>query len=143
MELLIAKNRVEIEFCKDAVLAFRTNLNAENYADLILKMMAEEQFKIAYIPNAEHTAAAAFVGFRTQMMLRTGRIIYIDDLFTMEDYRGLGYAGTLLDYVSGQALESGIQSIHLDSGYALHPAHRLYLNKGYVLACNHFAKKIN
>ena len=74
--------------------------------------------------------------------LRTGWMIYIDDLYTDPAYRGRGYAGALLDYVDRHAVAEAIPSVHLDSGYMLHDAHRLYLNKNYVLACNHFAKNI-
>jgi len=69
-------------------------------------------------------------------------MIYVDDLYTDPAYRGGGFAGKLLDFVAGKAAYTGIKMIHLDSGYNLHDAHRLYLNKGYVLACNHFAKKV-
>ncbi|QTE38826.1 GNAT family N-acetyltransferase [Mucilaginibacter gossypii] len=67
-------------------------------------------------------------------------MIYVDVLFTFPECRGRGYAGALLDFVAHYAANTGIKSVHLDSGYMLHTAHRLYLNKGYYLACNHFAK---
>ncbi|WP_176885042.1 hypothetical protein [Dyadobacter soli] len=47
-----------------------------------------------------------------------------------------------VDFKGLQTGEAGIQTIRLDSGYDLHDAHRLYLNKGYVLACNHFARQL-
>jgi len=106
-------------------------------------MIDNEQFKLVYIPNRENTGVAAFIGYRVLHMLRTGWMIYVDDLYTDPNFRGRGYAGSLLDYVNIRAMEAGIQTVHLDSGYMLHNAHRLYLNKGYVLACNHFAKKIS
>ncbi|ASK29277.1 GNAT family N-acetyltransferase [Chryseobacterium sp. T16E-39] len=143
MEVKEAKTRAEIEFCKEVILQFRTNLSEDNYVDQTLEMMAEEGFKLLYIANDQDTKAVAFIGYRPLQMLRTGKIIYIDDLFTSEECRGKGYAGILLDEVAKEAEITNIQSIHLDSGYMLHTAHRLYLNKGYVLACNHFAKKIS
>ena len=109
----------------------------------ILKMMGEEQFKLVFIPDPTCTKAVAFIGYRRQMMLRTGPIIYIDDLFTTEASRGLGYARALLEYVKQEAVTTGIASIHLDSGYHLHNAHRLYLNSGYMLVCNHFAQPLD
>lgn len=131
----------DIAFCSRAIITFRPNINLDNLIGQTLKMM-EEGFHIAYISNNENTEAAAFVGFRTFEMYRTGTIIYIDDLFTFEENRGKGYAGALLDYVHNFALEAGIQTVHLDSGYDLHPAHRLYLNKGYILPCHHFVKVV-
>jgi len=142
MEPKLAKTKADIEMCKEVILEFRPNVTEENYLDLVMKMMEKDGFKLVYIPNNENTKAVAFIGYREYVMLRTGNMIYIDDLFTSPECRGKGYAALLLDYVAKEAEEKEIQSVHLDSGYMLHDAHRLYLNKGYFLACNHFAKKI-
>ncbi|MEH6306300.1 GNAT family N-acetyltransferase [Olivibacter sp. CPCC 100613] len=140
MILTTVTTREQVAFCKDALFAFRTNLDERTYIDLIMEMITHQAFKLVYIPNEDNTKAAAFIGYRTLHMLMTGWTIYIDDLYTDPAYRGMGYAGSLLDHVDHEATITNIQFIHLDSGYALHNAHRLYLNKGFVLACNHFAK---
>jgi GNAT superfamily N-acetyltransferase len=143
MEFRKAKTKADIEICKEAILEFRGNLDPKTVVDQVFQMINQEGFELVYIPNAENTKAGAFIGYRTINMLRTGPMIYVDDLFTFSEFRGLGYAGALLDFVANEAANEGIKSIHLDSGYALHTAHRLYLNKGFHLACNHFAKPIN
>lgn len=132
----------DINFCAKAILAFRPMLNAETLVEQTLHMISEG-FRLICVPNESNTEAAAIAGFRTFEMYRTGKIIYIDDLFTFAECRGKGYAGILLDYIHFLAHEAGIQTVHLDSGYGLHPAHRLYLNKGYVLSCLHFTKTIS
>jgi GNAT superfamily N-acetyltransferase len=143
MECKKAVTKSDIAFCKEAILEFRPNIDPETVVDQVFNMITEEKFELVFLPNADNTKAAAFISYRKLNMLRTGRIIYVDDLFTFAECRNKGYAGALLDYVNRQATDEGMKSIHLDSGYALHPAHRLYLNKGYYLACNHFAKAIN
>ncbi len=142
IDLVTARTKEQIIFCKDVLFSFRTNLDETTYIDQIMCMINNENFTLVYIPNRENTAAAAFVGYRFMHTLRTNRMIYVDDLFTHPEYRGIGYAGSLLDFVDQEARKAQIESIHLDSGYMLYDAHRLYLNKGYVLACNHFAKKM-
>lgn len=142
MKFVIATTKEQIVFCKEVLFAFRPNLDDITYIDQILNMITNENFKLVYIPNPDNTKVAAFTGYRFMCSLRTNRMIYIDDLYTNPEYRGNGYAGALLDYVDQEAVIAGITSVHLDSGYMLHDAHRLYLNKRYVLACNHFAKKI-
>lgn len=132
----------DINFCARAILAFRPMLNAETLVEQTLNML-NEGFQLICIPNESNTEAAAIAGFRIFEMYRTGKIIYIDDLFTFAVYRGKGYAGALLDHIHFLAREQGIQTVHLDSGYQLHPAHRLYLNKGYIMPCLHFAKTIS
>lgn len=143
MECKKAITKADIEICKEAILEFRPNLDPETVVDLVFQMISHEGFELVFIPNAGNTKAAAFIGYRKLNLLRTGPMIYVDDLFTFAASRGKGYAGALLDYVTSQAANEGIKSVHLDSGYALHTAHRLYLNKGYYLACNHFAKAIS
>ena len=142
MECEKAATKADIEFCKDTILEFLVHLNPETVIDLVFQMITEEGFELVFIRNTDNTRAGGFIGYRKLNLLRTGPMIYIDDLFTLPECRNQGYAGMLLDYVKRQATEEGIKSIHLDSGYTLHTAHRLYLNKGYYLACNHFAKAI-
>ena len=139
MEIKSAKTIEDIQFCSRALLAFRPMLQAENLSEQSERMM-KEGFKLLYIADEEKNEAAAILGYRDYEMYRTGRIIYIDDLFTFPEHRGKGYAGALLDHVDRIAQDQGIGSVHLDSGYMLHPAHRLYLNKGFILPCHHFAK---
>jgi GNAT superfamily N-acetyltransferase len=141
MTIKLATKKEEIEFCKDVILQFRTNLDKDTYLDQVLDMM-DEGFQLYYIPGDGNDRAAAFTGIRTYGMLRTGSMIYIDDLFTLPEYRGRGYAGALLDHVSGIAKRAGILSVHLDTGYSLHEAHRLYLKKGYFFAAHHLAQRI-
>jgi len=138
-----AVTKADIEICKAAILEFRGNLDPKTVVGQVLQMIQHEGFELVFIPNEDDTQAAAFIGYRKLNLLRTGPMIYIDDLFTFGEFRGRGYAGALLDYVAVQAANEGIKTIHLDSGYALHTAHRLYLNKGYYLACNHFAKAVS
>jgi GNAT superfamily N-acetyltransferase len=142
MNFIEARSSGQVAFCKEVLFAFRPNLNEETYIDQVMKMIHEERFKLVYLPSDDNFKAVAFVGYRVMHTLRTGRMIYIDDLYTDPAYRGRGYAGALLGYVDEQAKAETIPSIHLDSGYMLHDAHRLYLNKKYFLACNHFAKMI-
>ncbi len=140
MQILKAKTLGDIEFARETILQFRQNLDPATFVKQTYEMMEKEYFELAYIPSEDNKKAAAFIGYRTMNMLRTGKIIYVDDLFTLPEYRGHGYAGALLDYVHKEAEENGVNTVHLDSGFTLHPAHRLYLNKGYVLACHHFAR---
>src|SRR3954465_14403478 len=128
MECKKAVTKADIEICKDAILEFRGNLDPKTVVDQIFAMINHEGFELVFISNADNTRAGAFIGYRKMNLLRTGPMIYVDDLFTLSEFRGQGYAGALLDYVASQAANEGIKSIHLDSGYTLHTAHRLYLN---------------
>ncbi len=73
-----------------------------------------------------------------------GNYIYIDDLSTLPEYRGKGYAGHLVDWIIDYAQREGYEEVHLDSGVsdARTDAHRLYLNKRFKVTSLHFALKL-
>ena len=129
LQIHIASTANDIQFCTRALLMFRPILKESELVEQTLRMM-NEGFKLIFIADEQKNEAAAVLGYRDYEMYRTGRIIYIDDLFTFPEHRGKGYAGALLDHIHQQAAKSEISSVHLDSGYPLHPAHRLYLIKG-------------
>ncbi|MBC7830087.1 MAG: GNAT family N-acetyltransferase [Chitinophagaceae bacterium] len=129
----------EIESCWEVVQALRPHLQRENFVLQVQEMM-QDGYQMIYL--SEDEKPVAFAGFRNMHMLYSGKIIYIDDLSTLPEYRGRGYAGRLLEYIHQLAKETGKQSIQLDSGYQRNNAHRLYLNKGYKLASHHFAREV-
>ena len=131
-----AKTDAEIALCWDVIAALRPHLNKENLVPEVKEMM-EEGYRIIFAE--EEGKAVSFAGFRDMHMLYCGKIIYIDDLSTLSEHRGKGYAGMLLDYIHQLARESGKSAVHLDSGHHRHNAHRLYHNKGYVISAHHFA----
>jgi len=96
---------------------------------------------MSYLRDSEAVVAAA--GYRILEFLAWGRVLYIDDLITLPEKRGAGYAGALMDWMIDHAREQRCDEIHLDSGYQRHDAHRLYLNKGLQLGCHHFSMKLN
>jgi GNAT superfamily N-acetyltransferase len=102
--------------------------------------MIGEGYILAFIE--ENNKAVAAIGFRYLQFLFNGKHFYIDDLSTLPEYRGKGYAGHLLNYVEEKARSAGYKMITLDSGYHRTEAHRLYLNKGFTLSSHHFSKEI-
>lgn len=135
-----ARSIMDIESCHDVVLALRPHVQKENFVQRVQEMM-KESYQLIYVCEGEKPVACA--GFRNMYMLYGGKIIYIDDLSTLPDHRGKGYAGQLLDFIHHLAKETGKDAVHLDSGYQRNDAHRLYLNKGYKMIAHHFTKEMN
>jgi GNAT superfamily N-acetyltransferase len=129
----------------EVVLELRPHLQKDRFLATIREMMQEDGYQMIGIPSAGENQGiiAAFAGFRHMHKLHMGRGIYIDDLCTLPAHRGKGYGGQLLDYIHGLARENGKDNVTLDSGYQRHAAHRLYLNKGYVLGAHHLNKKLD
>lgn len=134
-----ATTEEDILKCWDVLLALRPHLVFDSFVSTVKEMMSEG-YRLAYIE--ENGKAVAAIGFRYQQYLYNGKHFYIDDLSTLPESRGKGYGGMLLGYVADLAREKGYKVITLDSGYTRLDAHRLYLNKGFVLAAHHFSKTL-
>ena len=132
-----AESDVEILHCWEPVSALRPHVKKEDFVRITKEMMAEG-YRMAYVE--ENGKAIAFSGYREMQMFYSGRIIYIDDLSTLEDHRGKGCGSLLLEYIHQLAKQKGMNAVHLDSGHLRHTAHRLYLNKGYDIVAHHFVK---
>src|SRR5215203_677248 len=113
---LVLKHAVsdeEILHCWEPVSALRPHIIKEDYLRMTKEMM-DEGYQMVYVE--EDGKAIAFSGFREMQMFYSGRIIYIDDLSTIEGHRGKGCGSLLLDYIHQLAKEKGKMAVHLDSG---------------------------
>jgi GNAT superfamily N-acetyltransferase len=139
MEIKIASTEEDILKCWDVLVSLRPHLKKEIFVSTVKEMIAEG-YTLAFI--VENAKAVAAVGFRYLQYLYNGKHFYIDDLSTLPEYRGNGYAGKLLDFVIQQAKARGFKAVTLDSGYQRFDAHRLYLKKGFTLNSHHFSINI-
>lgn len=140
MEIKIAHSEQDILKCFDVLRALRPHLVPETFVAMITEMIGEG-YILAFLEQDNKAVAA--IGFRYLQFLFNGKHFYIDDLSTLPEYRGKGYAGRLLDFAEEKARVAGYKMITLDSGYHRVEAHRLYLNKGFTLSSHHFSKEIN
>jgi len=138
-QIRFAQTEKEIAACWEVVHTLRPHLQQPGFVQQV-KEMQGEGYHLLYL--AEKERVAAFAGYRNLHSLFAGRFIYVDDLCTLPDCRGKGYAGALLDYIHQLARETGKTQVILDSGFQRHDAHRLYLRKGYQLAAHHFSYKL-
>ncbi|NNV57332.1 GNAT family N-acetyltransferase [Limnovirga soli] len=139
MQVQIAKTDADIEKCLDVMLVLRPHLQTANFLPLVKEMM-QEGYILAFIEN--NGKAASVVGYRYQQYLYNGKHYYIDDLSTLPEERGHGFAGMLIDFVCEEARKRNYTAVTLDSGYTRFDAHRLYLNKGFTMVCHHFSKTV-
>jgi GNAT superfamily N-acetyltransferase len=98
---------------------------------------------IGYFVESREKAIAA-AGFRVNDYLAWGHSLYCDDLSTLPEHRGHGYAAALLDWMIEEARRLVCGEFHLDSGVAAdrESAHRLYFNKRMRIASFHFSRKV-
>ena len=136
----LAQTDTQIRRCLPALLALRPHLTPEQAFEQIQFQRVNEGFRLAFIDLGDEADAPAVAGYRIMHLLYSGRTLYIDDLSTLPDTRGKGYASALLDFVIEQARQAGCQCVSLDSGQnpARYDAHRLYLNKRFNITSHHF-----
>ena len=142
MEMIrIAETNEDILKCRRAIQALRPSLSDAIYVSEVERTLADNRQMIFIEDNSE---AAAVAVFETGYNLFRGKYIYIDDLSTLPEYRGKGYAGMLIDWILDYARRESFDQVHLDSGVneARTDAHRLYLNKRFQVASLHFVTKV-
>ncbi|MBK6396974.1 MAG: GNAT family N-acetyltransferase [Bacteroidetes bacterium] len=141
MNIQSANSDESIEKCFLVMKTLRPHLEKNSFVDII-KDMATRGYKLIFIE--ENGIALAASGYRFAEHLHWGKAIYIDDLTTLPEARGKGYASALLDHITSVAKENGCAQVHLDSGCnpARYDAHRLYLKHGFNITSFHFAKAV-
>lgn len=135
IRIVEATTAADIQHCQEVILELRPHLKGKDIWSLY-QVQLTEQFQIRYLMEAER--AVAFIGYRIQYILYSGKTLYIDDLCTLPEARGKGYASQLLDEVFAIAKSQGCDMVSLDSGHHRHAAHRLYLNHGFHISSHHF-----
>lgn len=60
-----------------------------------------------------------------------GQTAFIDELFLMEEYRGKGTGGQVIDFIDQQARQLGVKALHLEVERHNEKGKRLYLKKGF------------
>ena len=140
MAIRIARTEADLRQCLPALLALRPHLDETTALAMLQEQQAHEQFQVAFV-DAGDDPAPAVITYRRLTLLFSGKTIYIDDLSTLPDGRGKGYAGALLDFVIDQARQLNCQTVSLDSGHGANrtDAHRLYLNKRFLISSHHFS----
>lgn len=137
MEIKQAKDKEDFQKCWEVVRELRPHLDPDRYLTFMLYMI-DEGYKLIYIEL--DGKVASICGYRPMTKLYTGRIIYIDDLSTLPEARGKGFASLLLKHVFELAKKEEMNGVHLDSGHMRFDAHRLYLNEGFRITSHHFSR---
>ncbi|MDN3505900.1 MAG: GNAT family N-acetyltransferase [Simkaniaceae bacterium] len=135
-EIKHAESEAEILGCFDLLRILRPHLERESFVEKV-RMQKEEGYTLIFISDDE--GAKSVAGFRVANFLAWGKVLYVDDLITLPEARGIGFGTHLLKHLKGVAKEHGCNGIHLDTGVERDDAHRLYLNLGMHINCLHLS----
>lgn len=139
-KIQFAKTDSEILKCWKVMHELRPHLKNEKEFFGKTKRQQANGYQLIFIEKSGVAVCAS--GFRILEFLAWGKILYIDDLTTLPEHRGNGYAGKILDWLINFAKENNCDEVHLDSGHQRYDAHRLYLNKKFKIIDHHFAIKL-
>ena len=135
-----ARTDQEVLDCFPVLKELRPHLVEEELVARVRRQQAEG-FHLVFVGDQGQVKSVA--GFRFREHLAWGRIMYVDDLATLSSAQRKGYGGFLLDWLVALAGKEGCNAVHLDSGQNRYDAHRLYLNKGFILRSHHFSLDLN
>lgn len=136
VQIFLVEAPQEIASCFPAFHALRPHLSEAAFVAQVLRQQSQG-YEVLVLKH--DGAVKSVAGFRVAEFLAWGKVLYIDDLATLPGETSHGYAGALLDWLVEHARNLECDAVHLDTGYARHAAHRLYLRKGFQLACHHLA----
>ncbi len=139
-EIKHAQSDEEIIGCLDLLKLLRPHLEKEGFVEKV-RMQEKEGYTLIFI--ADDSGVKSVAGYRIAHFLAWGRVLYVDDLITLPEARGIGFGTHLLKWLKGEAKKKGCDAIHLDTGIELGDAHRLYLNLGMKINCLHLSMDLD
>jgi len=113
---------------------------AEFLATVRRQQATQPNWRLAYVESDGAPVAAS--GFRVMEAMAWGKVLYVDDLVTLESQRGKGFGEQLIRWLEDVARSEGCAQFHLDSGTQRQGAHHFYHRMGLPITSFHFARKL-
>ena len=135
-EIVAAQTDEQILKCFDLLKILRPHLEKDTFIQKV-RLQEKEGYHLIFIEDEEEVKSVA--GFRMAQYLAWGKVLYVDDLITSPEARGIGFGTHLLKWLMGEAKKNACDGIHLDTGIGSEEAHRLYLNLGMKINCLHLS----
>lgn len=139
-EIQQAQTDEQIVKCFDLIKILRPHLDRESFVDKVRRQM-EEGYTLIFIEDEEGVKSVA--GYRIAHFLAWGKVLYLDDLITLPEARGIGFGTHLLKWLKGEAKRHLCNGLHLDTGIERNDAHRLYLNLGMTINGLHLSMDLD
>ena len=131
----IAESNDEIARCFPVMHQLRPHHVESAFVERI-RVQQREGYALARVEDDGEVVSVA--GFRIMENLVSGRLLYVDDLVSLEGARSKGHGKTLLAWLTDYAREKGCGYLELDSGVQRFDAHRFYLTNRMIISAHHF-----
>ena len=139
-EIRIAESDSEIDSCFPVMSLLRPHLQRDDFVRLV-KSMAPQGYRLAFLTSDDVVQAVA--GYRIIDMLRTGRMLEVDDLVSADSARSKGYGKQLLNWCYDLARDNCCSVVELDSAVHRADAHRFYFRERMYVLGFHFSHPIS
>lgn len=130
----------EILSCHPVLAQLRPHVDAAALVPAV-RRMEKEGYALAYLADGGGVRAVA--GYRIIEMLRTGRMLEIDDLVTSSETRSHGYGRLLFEWVVEEGRQNGCSHVELDSAVHREHAHRFYFRQRMHVLGFHFSLRLD
>ena len=137
IDIALAETPGDIAATWPVMRQLRPHLDAESYQSAVLRLQAEQGFKLARMIVDGTVVAVA--GMRFGEWLHGGRYLEIEDFVTDADCRSEGYGGRFFDWIAALGREAGCRHLRLLSGVQREAAHRFYRGKGMEMTAYYFS----
>ena len=131
----LAVSDVEIASAFQVMRQLRPHLEESTFVERV-RVAERTGFRLALHRADEQVVAVA--GFRLIDQMKSGMVLYVDDLVTDSTSRSRGHGDALLHWLIAVAREQGCATFELDSGVQRHGAHRFYLRHRMRISAYHF-----
>ena len=135
MAVRLAESDREIAACFPVMHQLRPHLSEASFLERV-RSQAKAGYRLACVEVDGRPVAVA--GFRILETLVSGRLLYVDDLVTLESERSKGHGAELLRWLLRRAAEERCERLELDSGLQRKDAHRFYEREGLTIRAYHF-----
>src|SRR6185295_9897005 len=135
----IAESDDEISRCFAVMRQLRPHVREEDFLSKV-RQQQRGGYLLAYLEDGDQVMSVA--GFRVVENLVSGKMLYVDDLVTLEANRSSGYGKQLFDWLVEQARQRGCAHLELDSGVQRFDAHRFYLTNRMIISAHHFVLEL-
>lgn len=137
IDIALAETREDIAATWPVMHQLRPHLDAEAYLEQVLRLQAEQRFKLARM--VVDGAVVAVAGLRFGEWLAGGRYLEIEDFVTGEECRSQGYGGAFFDWIAALGREAGCRQLRLLSAVHREAAHRFYRREGMAMTAYYFS----
>ena len=136
-QISLAETREDIAATWPVMRQLRPHLDAARYLELVERLQAERDFRIASMRVDGEVVAVA--GLRFGEWLHGGRYLEIEDFVTSDGSRSQGHGSAFFDWIAALARDAGCRHLRLFSGVQREAAHRFYRRKGMSLDAYYFS----